>query len=137
LFDQLFSAFGGRGRSRGSFTGSQRGDDLAVSIGVSFMEAAKGTTRTVIMNPLINCTSCSGSGLKTGVKRSTCSSCGGAGTRTFVIDSGFQMASTCPTCQGAGSTIPRGGQCGECQGDGKLRTKKHVKIDIPAGAYFV
>lgn len=81
----------------------------------------------------MNCSTCSGSGLKKGAKRSSCTVCGGTGTRTFVIDSGFQMASTCTTCSGTGTTVPRGSQCGTCTGVGKVRVRKTVKVDIPPG----
>lgn len=112
---------------------NMRGNDLEASIGISFMEACKGTSRTINLTPVINCTTCSGSGLKKGAKRSTCTSCGGSGNRTFILDSGFRMASTCHACQGTGHTIPRGSQCGDCGGVGQVRTKKSVKVDIPAG----
>lgn len=130
LFETLFGGFGGAGPSARQH---MRGNDLEASIGVSFMEAAKGTSRTINITPIVNCAPCSGSGLKKGAKRSTCTSCGGSGQRTFVLDTGFQMASTCPSCHGTGSTIPRGSQCGECAGVGQVRTKKSVKVDIPAG----
>ncbi|THH18100.1 hypothetical protein EW146_g2824 [Bondarzewia mesenterica] len=134
LFEQLFGAFGGRARARGSpFQGNTRGEDIEASVGVSFLDAAKGTSRTVNVSPVINCSTCSGSGLKSGAKRTTCQSCGGTGTVTYVIDSGFQMASTCHTCQGTGTTVPRGSQCPACAGVGKVRERKSVKVDIPAG----
>lgn len=124
---------GGRTRSRGSSFENMRGDDIEASIGISFMDACKGISRTINVTPVVNCGTCSGTGLKSGAKRSTCTSCGGTGTRTFVIDNGFQMASTCTTCQGTGTSVPRGGQCGECAGVGRVRMKKSVKVDIPAG----
>ena len=133
LFETLFGAFGGAGPSARQ---NMRGSDLEASIGISFMEAAKGTSRTVNISPIVNCSPCSGTGLKKGAKRSTCTSCGGSGQRTFVLDTGFQMASTCPSCQGTGSTIPRGSQCGDCGGVGQVRTKKSVKVDIPAGEWI-
>ncbi|GJE87744.1 DnaJ protein [Phanerochaete sordida] len=130
LFDQLFGgAFGGGPSARQNM----RGSDVEASVGVSFMEACKGTSRTVSIHPIVNCSTCSGTGLKPGAKRSTCGTCGGSGTRTFVLDSGFQMASTCPSCHGTGSTVPRGSQCGDCAGVGQVKTKKTVKVDIPAG----
>ena len=135
LFDQLFGAFGGRGRGGASaFTQNVRGADIEASIGVSFMEAARGTSRTIKVNPVVDCGACTGTGLKAGSQRSKCPTCNGSGTRTFVIDSGFQMASTCPTCQGVGSVIPRGHHCQECDGIGKVRGRKSVKVDIPAGS---
>ncbi|KAI0815323.1 hypothetical protein BC629DRAFT_1270079, partial [Irpex lacteus] len=132
LFETLFgSAFGGGGP--GAARQSTRGNDITASINISFMEACKGTSQTINITPVVNCGTCSGTGLKPGAKRSTCTSCGGSGARTFVLDSGFQMASTCPTCSGTGSTVPRGSQCGTCAGVGQLRTRKSVKVDIPAG----
>lgn len=130
LFEQLFGAFGGR-QSRGSETA--RGENLEAIIKITFMEACKGTTKKVNVNPVTDCTTCSGSGLKPGAKRATCTTCGGSGTRTFVIDSGFQMASTCHACAGAGSTVPRSGQCSSCGGLGKVRSSKSVQVNIPAG----
>ncbi|KAJ3718351.1 hypothetical protein C8R42DRAFT_585952 [Lentinula raphanica] len=129
LFEQLFSQFGAGGRRRGP----QRGADLETYISISFLEACKGTTRKVTITPVTNCDTCSGSGLKAGAKRTTCTTCGGSGTRTFVIDSGFQMSSTCNACDGVGSTVPRSGQCGSCGGVGKVRTRKTVDVSIPPG----
>jgi molecular chaperone DnaJ len=97
------------------------------------MEAAKGTSRTLQVDPVVDCGACTATGLKPGSQRSKCPSCNGSGTRTFVIDSGFQMASTCPTCQGVGTVIPRGQHCRECDGIGKVKGRKNIKVDIPAG----
>lgn len=46
---------------------------------------------------------------------------------------GFQMASTCPACAGQGVATPRGGECGTCRGDGAVRERKTVTVDIPGG----
>jgi len=133
LFEQLFGgAFGGAGRSRGP----TRGADIDTAVTLSFLEACKGATRKVNISPVKDCDTCSGSGLKPGAKRTSCTTCGGTGTRTFVIDSGFQMASTCNACDGVGSTIPRSGQCSTCAGVGKVRTRKTVDVSIPPGDSF-
>ncbi|KAJ3882355.1 DnaJ protein [Lentinula edodes] len=129
MFEQLFNQFGSGGRRRGPV----RGADLETYLSISFLEACKGTTRKVTISPVVNCGTCSGSGLKAGAKRTTCTTCGGSGTRTFVIDNGFQMSSTCNACDGVGSTVPRSGQCGSCGGVGKVRTRKTVDVSIPAG----
>ncbi|KAF9229582.1 hypothetical protein BS17DRAFT_688229 [Gyrodon lividus] len=134
LFSQLFGgAFGGRARSAAGFSQSAKGADIEARVSVTFMDACKGTVRSVNVNPVSTCSTCTGTGLKRGAKRATCSSCHGTGTRTFVIDSGFQMASTCGTCFGTGSTIPRGSQCDGCGGQGHVRSKKTVSVDIPPG----
>ncbi|KAJ2928768.1 hypothetical protein H1R20_g8191, partial [Candolleomyces eurysporus] len=131
LFEQLFGAYaGGRGPKASA---NMRGSDIETNVGVTFLEACKGTTKTVNVQPVANCGTCSGSGLKEGEKRSTCPSCGGSGERTYVINSGFQMSSTCDTCDGQGTTIPRNAQCGTCGGAGKVRVKKTIQVTIPAG----
>ncbi|CAL1696376.1 unnamed protein product [Somion occarium] len=130
LFEQLFgSAFGGGGRPRANV----RGGDLQMTVNISFMEACKGTSRTVTVAPIVKCGTCSGTGLRPGAKRTQCTACNGTGTQTFVIDSGFHMASTCQSCHGSGSTVPRGSQCSNCGGVGQVREKKTFKVDIPAG----
>ena len=136
LFETIFgSAFGGGGRPRASSSPSQ-GEDLESSLNLSFVDACKGTSRTVNVTPIVDCHTCSGTGLKKGSHRSACGTCGGTGTRTFVIDSGFQMASTCNTCQGTGTVVPKGSQCGSCDGMGKVKERKTVEVKVPSGMHI-
>ena len=97
------------------------------------MDACKGTKKTIEVTPVVDCSPCTGTGLKPGIKRTRCSACNGTGTRTFVVDSGFRMASTCQVCRGVGTTIPQGGNCTSCDGLGKVRQRKSVVVNIPAG----
>lgn len=146
--DDLFSAFTGgagpfgggggrRGGGRNPFGGQQQqaavGDNIEVQASISFMEAAKGTSKTITINPLVKCRTCSGSGLRAGAKRSACMSCNGSGTRVHVINGGFQMASTCGACSGTGSVAPHGSECRTCDGDGVTRDRKTITVDIPGG----
>ena len=130
LFERIFESFSG-GRSRSSSNG--RGDDIETSLTISFLEACKGTKKKVTINPVADCTTCSATGLKEGVQRQQCSACDGSGTRTFVLDGGFHMASTCNECSGAGSYVPRGGECRTCRGVGKVRMKETITVDVPIG----
>lgn len=138
IFESLFGSFGGgaggAGRSRGAgFAGQARGDDLETAVNITFEEACRGTTRNVTITPVENCSTCTGSGLKKGARKSTCKVCNGTGQRTFVIQSGFQMASTCPACSGAGQTTNPGDQCNSCEGVGRVRGQKTVQVKIPPG----
>ncbi|GAA5873283.1 hypothetical protein JCM3774_005931 [Rhodotorula dairenensis] len=132
IFESLFGAFG-RGGAAGPRQQAVRGDDIEVSISVPFLQAAKGTTKTITISPVVDCHTCHGSGLKEGLKKTTCGSCGGTGTRTFTIQSGFQMASTCATCGGSGSVAPPGSNCGTCAGVGKVRERRTVEVKVPPG----
>lgn len=140
-FEDLFKQFGGqqarRGRSgRGNPFQQEEilvGENIEVQTSISFMEAAKGTSRSIQITPLTTCSTCSGNGLKTGTKRTECKSCNGTGTRVHFMQGGFQMASTCGTCGGQGVTIPRGSECKTCSGDGVVRERKSMTVDIPGG----
>lgn len=130
FFEQLFNSLSGTGGSRSR---NSQGDDIQASLTISFLEACKGTKKKVTISPVDDCSTCSATGLKSGVQRSTCSSCKGSGSRTFVLDNGFQMASTCRQCDGEGTTIPKGGECNACRGAGKIRSKRTIDVTIPIG----
>ena len=140
-FDDLFRAFGGQQprRGRGGRASGFRqedilvGDNIEVLINISFTEAAKGTSRTITITPLTTCKTCSGSGLKRGMKPSECKTCGGTGTRVHFMQGGFQVASTCGDCGGQGMTVPRGAECKTCLGSRVMRERQSVKVDIPSG----
>lgn len=138
-FEDLFGAFTGGARrsprgTRRSFTEEiYVGDNIEVQTNISFMEAAKGTTKEIWITPLVKCGTCHGSGLKKGVKKGKCQSCDGTGTRVHFMQAGFQMASTCDTCGGTGVSTPKGGECTTCRGDGAVRERRKVTVDIPGG----
>ncbi|BFZ53731.1 mdj1 protein precursor [Savitreella phatthalungensis] len=135
-FDDLFSAFGGAARAGARGAAQNQivvGDAIEVATSISFAEAARGSSKSIRIEPLTKCSPCEGSGLKPGEKKSACLACGGAGTRIHVMQGGFQMQMTCEVCGGAGIVIPRGKGCGSCGGDGVVRTAKTVRVDIPAG----
>ena len=137
-FEDLFGAFTGGRRGRASRQSPFQeevlvGQNIEVQTNISFMDAAKGASKDIFITPLVQCGTCSGAGLKKGQKRSSCKKCGGTGTRVHFMQAGFQMASTCETCGGQGVVIPKGGECGSCSGNGVVRERKTVNINIPGG----
>lgn len=138
-FEDLFGAFTGGGRRGRSSRQSPFqeellvGQNIDVQTNISFMDAAKGISKDIFITPLGQCKTCSGVGLKKGQTRSSCKKCGGTGTRVHFMQGGFQMASTCETCDGQGVVIPKGGECGVCGGNGVVRERRTVNIDIPGG----
>ncbi|TFY57164.1 hypothetical protein EVJ58_g7194 [Rhodofomes roseus] len=82
LFEQLFNASGGSFAGGRAAAHDMQGNDITASVGVTFMEACKGATRHIEITPVVNCTSCSGTGLKSGAKRSRCTTCGGTGEQS-------------------------------------------------------
>ena len=137
--EDLFGAFTGQGRrARGSRQSPFQedvlvGQDIEVQANISFMDAAMGTSKNINITPKVKCRTCSGGGLKSGKSRSSCKSCGGSGTRVHFAQQGFQMASTCNACGGAGVVVPRGAECGTCNGVGITRERKAVPVNIPGG----
>lgn len=138
-FEDLFGAFTGQSRrGRGSRQSPFQedvlvGQDIEVQANISFMDAAKGTSKEIHITPKVKCRTCSGGGLKSGKSRSSCKKCGGSGTRVHFMQQGFQMASTCDACGGTGVIVPRGAECGACNGSGTTRERKAVQVDIPGG----
>lgn len=125
--DSMFNSFFGGG---GGPQGASQGASQKVSLSVSFEEAAKGIEQELALNNHISCETCHGRGAASSADIKTCGTCGGSGqvvqSRGF-----FSMASTCPKCQGKGQTIAK--PCTDCKGAGRVKTKRNIKIHIPAG----
>ncbi|PWW74027.1 hypothetical protein C7212DRAFT_359221 [Tuber magnatum] len=123
----------GAGRGRRGFTEDIIfGDNIELEATISFMEAAMGTSKDIPIHPLVQCKTCTGTGMKSGTQKKNCGRCGGTGTRVHFMQ-GFQMASTCDACHGAGVVIPRGSECGTCGGSGATKESRTITIDVPAG----
>jgi molecular chaperone DnaJ len=125
VFDQLF---GGRGRR--SKRGQARGPDIAQEVNVELEEIATGKEQTVNLNKLDPCRECDGQG----GDRKKCGTCDGAGMqmRTQRTPFGiFQTTSSCSNCRGTGSTIVN--ECLTCHGEGRVRVKRNIEIQIPPG----
>jgi molecular chaperone DnaJ len=138
-FEDLFNAFGGGGGARRGRPGGNPfqeevmvGENIEVQTNISFMDAAKGVQKDITITPLVQCKTCTGSGLKKGQSKSKCKVCDGTGARVHNVQ-GFQMASTCGACGGAGTATPKGSECGTCNGNGATRDRRTVTVDIPGG----
>ncbi|CAO3596770.1 unnamed protein product [Absidia cylindrospora] len=111
---------------------SMTGENLQTPLTITFMEAVKGAKKDVCIHQVTNCSSCEGSGIKSGTSLHTCKVCHGSGMQTMKVGD-MNMPSSCAACGGAGKSIPSGGECGTCDGIGKVRERKFIQIDIPPG----
>ena len=134
-FSDIMDAFFGTGAStRGPRSRSRRGRNATVRLELDLTECAFGTTRELVVDTAVVCPTCSGEGSAPGTHPETCDVCGGRGevsqvTRSFL---GQVMTSRpCPHCGGHGTVIRR--PCPECDGDGRVRTRRTLKVRIPAG----
>ncbi len=128
IFETLFGGGGGGFAGGGNYV--QQGANKKATIRISFTEAANGVEKELAVTRLMNCSTCSGRGAATSDGIRTCSQCNGAG-QVFQTRGFFSMSSPCPQCHGAGQTITD--PCKECKGQGRVREKQHVKVQIPAG----
>ncbi|NLG17331.1 MAG: molecular chaperone DnaJ [Fibrobacter sp.] len=132
VFSDLFGMGGGRGR-RSSASGGFRGSDLQIRLPLTLEEIATGVKKTLKVRRKDRCSTCGGSGSKSG-KRNTCPKCNGTGRVRHVASSFFGQViqeSVCPTCQGQGYVLADA--CQACSGSGVESSEKTVSVDIPAG----
>lgn len=130
----IFSSFFGGGGSRRKSNGPTRGDDLLKQVNISFMDSVKGRVLEMELNTDEPCANCHGTGAQNPGDLQTCSRCSGRGTITTTSQSLFgtiQQQSTCPNCRGKGKTIKN--KCTSCNGEGYVRKRNKVDLNIPAG----
>lgn len=135
-FDDIMDAFfGGQGSGgRGPRSRVQRGQDALLRLTVDLAEAAFGVTHDLKVDTAVVCTTCDGLGAAEGSEPVTCSTCHGHGDVQHVQRSplgNIRTSRPCPTCHGFGSVIPD--PCDECNGDGRVRSRRSLTVSIPAG----
>ncbi|MBR7186311.1 MAG: molecular chaperone DnaJ [Clostridia bacterium] len=131
IFDSIFQGFGGGA----SVQRDTRGDDVELTMTLSFMDAAKGCRKDVTYFRNEPCKACGGTGAKGGTAFKSCSKCGGKGQVRFSQETMFGRTvrvGACPECKGRGKIVTD--KCPECRGKGFLRRETTVTLDIPAGA---
>jgi len=134
VFSDLFGfGGGGRGRRGGAGGGASRGNDLQIRLPLTLEEIETGVKKTLKVHRKDRCTTCGGSGSKSG-KRNTCTKCGGSGRVRHVAQSFFGQViqeSVCPVCHGEGAVVAD--MCPTCSGSGLSAVETTVTVDIPAG----
>ncbi|MGJ8670154.1 MAG: molecular chaperone DnaJ [Oceanococcus sp.] len=125
IFSDIFGASG-----RGGPSGARRGADLRYNLNVTLEDAAFGKEVTIQIPRWDECSPCHGSGAKPGTKPQTCGTCHGAG-QVRMQQGFFSVQQTCPQCRGRGELITE--YCSDCGGDGRQRSEKSLKVNIPAG----
>ncbi len=134
-FNDIMDAFfGGAAGQRGPRPRSRRGQDALIRLDVDLAEAAFGATRELKVDTALTCPTCHGGGAAPGTSPRTCDICKGRGEVQQVARSFLGQVMTsrpCPNCQGYGSVVPT--PCGECGGDGRVRTRRDLTVRIPAG----
>ena len=128
----LGDIFGGvfnRGGGAGHTARPSRGADVETQITHDFREAAKGTTIPLQLSGEAPCTTCHGSGSKSG-KLTTCSTCDGTGF-TSEQRGTFGFSAPCTDCDGTGQRAED--PCADCSGSGTVHRTRSITVRIPAG----
>ncbi|MEE0205200.1 MAG: molecular chaperone DnaJ [Oscillospiraceae bacterium] len=131
-FGGFGGGFGGGGQRRNN--GPRKGENVRVNLTLDFEEAVFGCKKEIPVNMVETCPDCKGTGCAEGTHPETCPDCGGRGTvvRTQRTAMGMmQSTSQCPRCNGRGQVIHT--PCPTCKGNGRIRKKKTVSVNIPAG----
>lgn len=136
LGDIMDAFFGGGGgmRSRGPRSRVRPGEDALIPVELTLEECATGVAKDIVVDTATLCTVCHGSGCAEGTTPQTCDTCKGAGDIQQVQRSLLGQVVTsrpCPVCRGFGEVIPD--PCRQCGGDGRVRTRRTVRANIPAG----
>lgn len=134
IFNSFFGGFGGTGRRRANPNAPRKGSDTESTVNISFEESAKGCKKEVTYHNIETCSKCSGSGAEAGTSPKTCPTCHGTGQVQVTQRTPFgvmQSSRPCDTCRGKGTIIEK--PCRNCGGNGRVRVKRTVQVDIPAG----
>ncbi len=133
-FGDIMDAFFGGGAPRGPRTRARRGQDALIRIQIDLSDAVFGSARDLTVDTAVACGSCDATGMASGSTPETCVMCKGRGEIQQVQRSFLGQVMTsrpCPQCQGFGTTIPH--PCTECSGDGRVRTRRTLTVEIPPG----
>ncbi|XP_077235816.1 chaperone protein dnaJ GFA2, mitochondrial-like isoform X2 [Tasmannia lanceolata] len=132
-FEDIFGGGGGGMNDFFKNIFNQRGyggQDVKVTLELSFMEAVQGCTKTVTFQTALPCEACGGTGVPPGSRPETCKSCRGSGV--ISTQKGFfRFQTTCSQCGGTGKTVTS--FCKSCKGDRVVRGTKSIKLDLVPG----
>lgn len=134
VFEAFFGAAGGGARGTRPRSRRERGQDALVRVTLDLADVVFGAHRELEVDTAVLCESCQGSCAQPGTQPATCDICRGAGhvQRTVRSLLGNMVTSQpCTACQGYGTTLPY--PCTTCAGQGRVRARRTVSVDIPAG----
>ncbi len=128
ILSEVFGdVLGGFGRTSNR---PKQGRSIPYNLEITLEEAYYGKEETIEIPRIESCPDCNGSGAERGSTIDTCPQCYGQGQVTQ-SQGFFTMSRTCPRCHGEGKIIKN--PCRNCNGQGRIRVKKELKIKIDKG----
>ena len=145
-FEDIFSGFGGftdfgdifsdifGANRRGSAGRETRGVNIEIPLTITLQESFEGTEKEVKVNKFEICERCHGNGSEPGKSIITCPRCYGQGqirTTQQTVFGTVAVSHVCERCSGSGKVpeVP----CNVCQGTGRFKKPKTLRVKIPAG----
>lgn len=129
-FQDIFSNFSDFFSSHSEESTSFKGEDIMISLEISFLDAVKGKQTSVSVGRKIQCGACKGSKIDPNSVGSSCSTCNGRGA-VFMQKGILSVQTTCPKCKGAGKVNISA--CGVCKGAGSSYSTSTETVNVPAG----
>jgi len=135
-FGDIFETFFGGGGARAARPRSrrERGQDALVRVTLDLGDVVFGVHRDIEVDTAVLCETCQGSCCAEGTSPVTCDICRGSGHVQQQVRSLLGNVITtapCGSCEGFGTMIPF--PCQTCNGQGRVRSRRTVGLDIPAG----
>ncbi len=130
--EDLFGDFFGAGRQKKKDV--RRGDDIEVELELDLKDVLRNQKKEINMHKHESCSRCRGKGSEPGTKVNECYTCRGAGQVQQVKKTFFGTIARytdCPTCRGEGYVPEK--PCNVCKGEGRVRGRFSIEVDIPAG----
>lgn len=132
--DVMDAFFGANAGSRGPRQRVQRGQDALVRLAIGLQQAVFGDEEEIALDTAVVCSSCHGDGCQPGTGTRTCSVCQGRG-EVIQVQNHFmgqiRTSRPCHACHGYGTVIAS--PCFECSGEGRVRTRRTLRLKVPAG----
>jgi len=129
-FQDIFSQWFGGGKAADASTAPpEKGADLEYGLSIDFWQAIKGTQVRLNVSRQETCTTCNGTGSRSGAN-AVCPECNGSGSVTQQAGA-MKFSLTCPRCDGTGRLRNK---CSNCHGDGLISKTEAVEVRIPPGA---
>jgi len=132
--DVMDAFFGGTASNRGPRSRQHRGQDALLRLDIDLAQAVFGSEEELTVDTAVACGTCGGDGSQPGTGLQRCAVCQGRGEVQMVQRSFLGQVMTtrpCGACQGYGSVISH--PCFECSGEGRVRTRRSLKLKVPAG----
>lgn len=134
IFETFFGAGQGGGRGGRPRSRKERGQDALVRVSLDLGDVVFGAHRDIEVDTAVLCETCHGECTQPGTSPVTCDICHGTGHVQRQVRSLLGNVVTtqpCGSCSGFGTVIPH--PCATCHGEGRVRSRRSVSVDIPAG----